>query len=147
MNEVRLSWEKIHEDSSALIKKLHSRSHQFEGIIAVTRGGMVPGTLVAYGLNLSLVETIGVTSYDDNTAKEEVTLLKSPTLQGTGKGWLVVDDLVDSGRTFEFVRGIYPDATYACLYAKPLGIGTTDYYVEDTPQDAWIVFPWEESSD
>jgi len=40
---------------------------------------------------------------------------------GDGEGWLVIDDLVDTGRTAEILRRTYPKAHFATIYAKPQG--------------------------
>ena len=40
---------------------------------------------------------------------------------GTGKGLLIVDDLVDTGKTARVVRDLLPDAHFATVYAKPHG--------------------------
>src|SRR6202035_1312012 len=40
---------------------------------------------------------------------------------GTGKGLLIVDDLVDTGKTGRLVREMLPDAHFATVYAKPMG--------------------------
>ena len=50
-------------------------------------------------------------------------MTKSPQadLMGDGTGILIVDDLVDSGKTLELVRSLYPKAHFATVYAKPSG--------------------------
>jgi xanthine phosphoribosyltransferase len=62
---------------------------------------------------------------------------------GDGEGWLVVDDLVDTGRTVEVLRESMPRAHFAVIYAKPLGRPLVDTYVTAVSQDTWIYFPWE----
>jgi xanthine phosphoribosyltransferase len=59
------------------------------------------------------------------------------------EGWLVVDDLVDTGRTAEVLRKLMPKAHFAVIYAKPLGCPLVDTYVTEICQDTWIYFPWE----
>ena len=60
-----------------------------------------------------------------------------------GQGWLVIDDLADTGATLRAVRALYPRARFAALYAKPQGRPQLDDYVTDVEQDRWLVFPWE----
>ena len=62
---------------------------------------------------------------------------------GDGTGILVVDDLVDTGRTLELVRKLYPQAHFATVYAKPMGNSQVDTYVTEVSQDTWISFPWD----
>ncbi len=66
-----------------------------------------------------------------------------PAAAGDGAGWLVIDDLVDSGTTMRIVRAILPKAHVAVLYAKPAGRPLADSFVDEFPQDSWIDFPWE----
>ncbi|MDG1738292.1 MAG: phosphoribosyltransferase family protein, partial [Paracoccaceae bacterium] len=72
-------------------------------------------------------------------------VLKSPNaeMMGDGTGILIVDDLVDSGKTLELVRSLYPNAHFACVYAKPEGEKQADTYITSVSQDTWIFFPWD----
>ena len=62
---------------------------------------------------------------------------------GDGTGILVVDDLVDTGKTLELVRRLYPKAHFATVYAKPQGRAMVDTYITEVSQDTWIFFPWD----
>ena len=66
-----------------------------------------------------------------------------PAMMGDGEGVLVVDDLVDSGRTLELVRQMYPKAHFATVYAKPKGQPMVQTYITEVSQDTWIFFPWD----
>ena len=72
-------------------------------------------------------------------------VIKSPQadLMGDGTGILIVDDLVDSGKTLEVVRKLYPNAHFATVYAKPSGKPMVDSYITEVSQDTWIFFPWD----
>ena len=60
-----------------------------------------------------------------------------------GQGWLVVDDLVDTGKTAKEVRAMLPNAHFATIYAKPQGRPLTDTTIGEVPQDVWVYFPWD----
>ena len=62
---------------------------------------------------------------------------------GTGKGLLIVDDLVDTGKTGRMVREMLPDAHFATVYAKPKGRPLVDTFITEVSQDTWIFFPWD----
>ena len=116
---------------------------QWKGIIVITRGGMVPACILTQELVIPLIETFCIFSYDAKD-QENLTILKRPhEVEEEGLGWLVIDDLVDTGKTFEHVRKIYPKAHFACLYTKPAGEKQTDTSVATLSQDTWIHFPWE----
>ena len=62
---------------------------------------------------------------------------------GRGKGVLIVDDLVDTGKTAKVVREILPEAHFATVYAKPMGRPMVDTFITEVSQDTWIYFPWD----
>jgi xanthine phosphoribosyltransferase len=58
---------------------------------------------------------------------------------------LIVDDLVDTGKTAGIVRDILPRAHFATVYAKPAGRPLVDTFVTEVSQDTWIYLPWDMS--
>ncbi len=134
-----VSWQELHRDAKALAWRL-SEMGQFTGVVAITRGGLVPAAIVARELDLRLIDTVCVASYD-HQAQSEVKILKAPA--GDGTGLLIVDDLVDTGATLRVVRTILPKAHCATVYAKPAGRPLVDTYVTEVSQDTWIFFPWD----
>jgi xanthine phosphoribosyltransferase len=138
-----ISWDQLHRDARALAWRL--LGHDFyQGIVAITRGGLVPAAIVARELDIRLVDTVCVSSYDWQDHKGEVEVLKP--IQSDGKGWLLIDDLVDTGRTAEVVRRMLPEAHFATIYAKPAGKPLVDTYITEVSQDTWILFPWDSES-
>lgn len=138
--EIVLDWETVHKDCDALAAKLMAR--EWKGIIAVTRGGLAPVALLSRALDNKMIETLCLSSYDhQDQAKLEV--LKDVEHIGDGEGWLVVDDLADTGKTFDVVKEMLPDAHIACLYVKPQGKTHVNTYIRDYGQHVWINFPWE----
>lgn len=136
---ITLSWHDMHRDAHRLAERLRPKG-PFAGLVAITRGGLVPAAIVARELDIRLVETVCVASYDSR-AQGEIDILKG--LTGDGAGWLVVDDLVDSGATVRALRAMLPKAHYAALYAKPAGLALVDSFAAEIDQGVWIVFPWE----
>lgn len=136
-----VSWEEMHRNSKALARRL-ADLRSWKGLIAITRGGLVPACIVARELDIRLVETLCISSYDHQDQRG-AEVLKKPDDIGDGEGWLIVDDLVDTGSTFKIAREMYPKAHYACIYAKPKGAETTDTFITEVSQDTWIHFPWD----
>ena len=136
-----VSWEEIRQDSVTLAGKVAALG-SWEGIVAVARGGLVPAALVARALGIRRVETVAVASYE-GTRHGTPDLIKKPDAAGDGGGWLIVDDLVDTGTTMLLVKSLLPKARVAVLYAKPAGRALADHFVREFPQDCWIDFPWE----
>ncbi len=73
-------------------RKLASRlmpSEQWKGIIAVSRGGLVPGALLARELGIRHVDTVCISSYDHDNQRELKVLKRA---EGDGEGFIVIDD-------------------------------------------------------
>ncbi|WP_425039309.1 xanthine phosphoribosyltransferase [Primorskyibacter sp. S187A] len=147
-----ISWDQLHRDARALAWRLDGRgpdSGAWRAVVAITRGGMAPAMIVARELDVRTVDTISVKSYHSGGGKadqrREAEVLKSPDadLMGDGEGVLIVDDLVDSGKTLELVRHLYPKAHFATVYAKPQGEPQVDTFITGVSQDTWIFFPWD----
>ncbi|MCL6416140.1 xanthine phosphoribosyltransferase [Aestuariirhabdus sp. Z084] len=134
-----VSWEELHRDGRALAWKLLDMG-PWKGLIAITRGGLVPAAIVARELNIRLIDTICISSYEGER-QGELQLLKG--VDGDGEGWLLVDDLVDTGNTAKMVREMLPKAHFATLYAKPAGKPLVDSFITEVSQDTWIRFPWD----
>ncbi|GAC1483255.1 MAG: xanthine phosphoribosyltransferase [Acetobacteraceae bacterium] len=136
-----VTWDQLHRDARSLASMLMPLA-PFTGIVAITRGGLIPAAIVARELECRLVESISVVSYDEEEQGAPV-VLKTPAAAGDGTGFLIVDDLVDSGVTARLVRQLLPRAHFACLYAKPAGKAVADSFVVEVPQDIWVLFPWD----
>lgn len=136
-----VSWDQLHRDSKALAWRLVERG-PWTGIVAITRGGLIPAAIVARELDCRLIETVSIITYDEEKRGEPV-VVKPPVAAGDGQGWLVLDDLVDTGTTARVVRGMLPKAHFATVYAKPAGKPLVDTFVTEVSQDTWILFPWD----
>lgn len=142
-----VSWDQIHRDSRALAWRLDGQGPDegaWRAILAITRGGMAPAMIVSRELDIRTVDTISVKSYN-HQAQSEAQVIKSPDMEkmGDGTGVLVIDDLVDTGKTLELVRKLLPKAQFATVYAKPQGRPLVDTYITEVSQDTWIFFPWD----
>jgi xanthine phosphoribosyltransferase len=142
-----VSWDQFHRDARALAWRLNGAG-PFDAIVTVTRGGLVPAAIVARELDVRVIDTICIASYD-HTRQGELKVLKGVAAEvvrasgGGGKGVLIVDDLVDTGKTARVVRDLLPNAHFATVYAKPMGRPLVDTFVTEVSQDTWIFFPWD----
>lgn len=136
-----VTWDQLHRDARALAWRLMD-NEPYTGIVAISRGGLIPAAIIARELDVRLVESVCVVTYQDEHRGEPV-VTKAPVAAGDGTGFLIVDDLVDSGTTARVVRALLPKAHFACIYAKPLGRDTVDSFVTEVSQDTWILFPWD----
>ena len=142
-----VSWDQFHRDAKALAWRLADKG-PFDAIVCITRGGLVPAAIVARELDLRLVETVCVSTYD-HQKQGELKILKGVAASvqgignGRGKGLLLIDDLTDTGKTARVVRDLLPDAHFATVYAKPAGAPLCHTFVTEVSQDTWIHFPWD----
>ncbi len=138
-----ISWDQLHRDARALSWRLHDMNRKWKGIVAITRGGLVPAAVIARELDIHTIDTVCITSYDWQD-QGQITILKE--IRGTGEDLLIIDDLVDTGGTAKVVRQMLPKAYFATVYAKPAGKPMVDAYVTEVGQDTWILFPWDSES-
>lgn len=143
-----VSWDQFHRDARALAWRL-AEAGPFEACVCITRGGLVAAAIVARELGIRLIDTVCVTSYQNYSNQGELRVLKGVAKDvvaaggGAGHGVLIVDDLVDTGRTAKIVREMLPRAHFATVYAKPMGRPLVDTFITEVSQDTWIFFPWD----
>jgi xanthine phosphoribosyltransferase len=141
-----VTWDQFHRDSRALAWRL-SGEGPFDAVVAIARGGLVPAAIVARELNIRVVESVAIKSYD-HQSQGQVRILKPISEQvletaRQGRKVLIVDDLVDTGATARRVREMLPGAHFATVYAKPKGREMVDTFITEVSQDTWIFFPWD----
>jgi len=145
-----VTWDQLHRDARALAWRLMDLG-PFAGVVAIARGGLIPAAIVARELDVRLVETVSIVTYaagSGGTLIEEErrgppVVITPPVAADDGTGFLIVDDLVDTGATARVVRALLPRAHFAAVYAKPEGRDTVDSFITEVSQDTWILFPWD----
>lgn len=140
-----VSWDQLHRDAWTLAQRL-SALGPFTGIVAVSRGGLIPAGIIARSLDCRVIETVSVVTYEGET-RGVPKITKFPSAAGDGTGFVIIDDLVDTGATARQVRALLPRARLATVYAKPAGKPLVDIFVTEVSQDTWILFPWDGEPD
>lgn len=136
-----VTWDQLHRDAKALAWRLLDKA-PWQGIVAITRGGLIPAAIIARELDCRLIESVSIVTYDEEEMRAPQ-VIKPPAAAQDGAGWLIVDDLVDTGTTARVVRGLLPRAHFATIYAKPKGRPLVDSFITEVSQDTWILFPWD----
>ena|GEM_PF-206923 len=116
-------------------------------IVAVSRGGWIPGRILSDVLGLPEVATVRVEYYKDiykTRSKPEITQPVSTDVNG--KKILLVDDIADSGNSLKIVREHLfergaKEVKICTLYHKPWSVVIPDFKARNT--DAWVCFPHE----
>ena len=137
-----VTWDMFQMHARKLSERLLPAS-QWKGIIAVSRGGLFPAAVLARELSIRHVETVCIASYHDHNNQGELQVLQAAQVPNGGEGFIIVDDLVDTGNTARAIREMYPNAKFVTVFAKPAGAELVDDYVIDIPQNTWIEQPWD----
>jgi len=145
---VPVSWHELHRITRTLAQELGAAG-PWKGIVAIARGGMVPAAIIARELGIRRVEVVASASYEDRTRGPVKVLSDIDALKrscGDGTGWLIIDDIADTGRTMQAVRTILPRAHAAAIYVKPEARHGIDSFAVEVEQESWVEFPWDASA-
>ena len=135
------TYEELTEDMKTLAEKL--RPYDFQMIIPVTRGGLVPACHLAYILNVKRIENICLSSYDAYKQKE-VEVISVPKIPDEipREKILVVDSMVDNGVTLNRVKDLLgEDINFLTIHVKPHTIRKPEFFLRVTSK--WVVYPWD----
>lgn len=154
MKKIWIGWEKLNNDIITLAKIIKDNGWDDCDILAISRGGLVPASMLSHYLNDQHIEVIGVKAYTNDVKNTRVELWQDPYPLGNfPEKLLIIDDIVDSGDTLRFVDNYIHQRTIfmekpiemniAVLYDKDISDLNADMFVEYVPHDNWIVFPWE----
>lgn len=141
-SEKYVSWDEVQNLCRKLAVRIHTERPDLSRILAITRGGLFPAGILARELNIKLIETVGIESYNGMDQQNDVVILKEFN-QRFAENVLVVDDLADTGRTLKELKKALVKPVVATLFTKPQGCVDVDYYGEEVPQDTWVRFPWD----
>ena len=140
MKQVFLSYHDIHTDCIELAKKI-KKKYKPEKLILISRGGLIPGSIIANYLGIQDVDVIALKTYTDRKRLKEIKVYKRIKSE---KKLVVIDDLVDSGETAKIVKEMMPNSKFAVLYAKTSGKKQADLHLYNFKDSDWLVFPWEQ---
>lgn len=147
-----VTWEEVEKLIDHLIPQFQT---EFDAMVIITRGGIIPGGLLCEALNIESVLTAAV-DFPFGSKIDTAKLLAWPQFiqfpddhQLKGRKLLVVDDVWGSGRTITAVRNRIVAAEgvpFTCVlhynpYRNLFGQLRPDYFAAST--DAHIVYPWE----
>ena len=147
MEFLPVSWSEVHKLSLKLAEAIVRSKYVPDMIIGILRGGFIVARILADALDVDELGVVEVKFYKSVGERAERPIITQPlVVEVRDKNVLIVDDVVDSGRTLEIVsqqvrlRGA-KKVKSAALFVKPRSIINPDYYVIKTTK--WILFPWE----
>jgi len=141
------SWDKIYDLCLKVADQIKHSGYKPDLIVAVSRGGWIPGRVLSDLLENPNIATIKVEYYKDiykTRSKPEIT--QPLTVDISGKLILLVDDIADSGHSLKLVKEHLfekgaADVKICTLYHKPWSVVVPDFNARTT--DAWVCFPHE----
>lgn len=145
MEFLSLSWKDLEKKTYLLSQKIKKSGQKLDLIVAVARGGLTIAQLLTDFLSLPIT-SFTVVSYRDLQQESIPKITFKIANQLHGQKILLVDDISDTGKTFE--RGISylkelgaNKIVTTSLLVKPWTTFVPDFYIEKT--DKWVVFPYE----
>ena len=140
---LKYEYEEFVQDIKTIINNLQERP---DAIIAVARGGLTPAHFISLALDIREVYAINAVSYDDQKRSEVITVSNIPEIKNA-RNVLIVDEIIDSGRTMSKIYTILNDKygeinfKVATIFYKKSAEFTPDYYAKETGE--WVDFFWE----
>lgn len=140
-----LSWKRYLNQIYALSEKILALPQKPDEIVAISRGGLTLGHLLADQLHIP-IWTISIQSYTDIQTQGEVKIIGKLQTSIKNKHILLVDDVSDTGKTFvraiQYLKHFHPSQITSCaVFHKPHSVYTPDIYIDETSK--WILFPYE----
>jgi len=149
---LKLSWDNIDFLTQCLVEQIKSRNMQFDCIIALGRGGLIPGAALSYKLNIKTLYNIGINTRQENGKYIDTIVYQRPDSIKESSKILVIDDINDSGRTFTAVNSIlnrnYKVNSDSILYASLIKREGTEFNTNIISGNTlhttrWLQFPWD----
>ena len=141
------SWGYIYELCIQVANQIRRSGYKPDLLVAISRGGWIPGRVLSDLLENPNLATIKVEHYIGiykTRARPKIT--QPLPIEVKEKRILLVDDIADSGKSLKLVKKHLfdqgaVDVKICALYYKPWSVVTPDFYARRT--DAWICFPHE----
>jgi hypoxanthine phosphoribosyltransferase len=134
--------------SKILSLKIKASGYKPDLIIAIGRGGYVPGRLISDFLLFSDLTSMKIEHYTRAADMRAEPRIRFPiSVDITGQKVLVVDDLTDTGETLNlavnYVWSLNPaEVKTAVLQHKTCSTFMPDFYAQKIIKWRWVIYPW-----
>jgi hypoxanthine phosphoribosyltransferase len=118
MEKIYLSWGDIKTAVESLAYQIKKSNIEISAIKGLQRGGLIPAVMLSHLLDIPMTDNEVVSS-----------------------SVLIVDDICDTGKTLTYYK--QTNNHIATIHHKQTAIVEPTFYYSLTPQDKWIVYPWE----
>jgi len=142
-----------------IIRGIHSDNFRPDYVVGLTRGGLIPAVQISHYLNIPM-NTLKVSLRDEEESESNLWMAEDAF---NGKNILIVDDICDTGSSFNFIKtdwqsGCFPNNTEqwdkiwhnnvkfaVCIHNEACNFDV-DYSgldINKVSDPQWCVFPWE----
>ena len=143
-----VSWPRMAVMARRLALLVSAAGFRPDTIIAIARGGFVPARILCDYLGVNELAGMRIAHYQAGAAMEKRARLTAPVnVSIAGKKVLLVDDLIDTGGTFQValahLRDLQPrELKSAVLLVKPGADAKADFVARRLLTWRWVVYPW-----
>tara|TARA_R110001599_G_scaffold39749_2_gene121265 strand:+ start:1017 stop:1484 length:468 start_codon:yes stop_codon:yes gene_type:complete len=150
---LKLDWDNIDFLINCIADQIQHKRIKFDSIIALGRGGLIPGAALSYKLGILDLHNLGISTRQDDGKYIDTLVYQKPESINKKSKILVVDDINDSGRTFTSVKSIlqseYGIDGNNIHFASLIKRNSTEFKDSNTISGntvyttSWLVFPWD----
>lgn len=143
-----ISWAEVHRLCRRLAGLVRDSGFRPQVIVAIGRGGYIPARLLCDFLHLMGLAGVKVEHYTEGARRESHARVRYPLgIDIEGQSVLVVDDVNDSGDTFqvviEYLQTMRPRVVRtAVMHDKTVTRFQVDYYAKRIVKWRWLIYPW-----
>lgn len=140
---ISMSWDDVHDAVATLLGQFKEAKYFPLTIIGVSKGGVIPATLIHQAFPKADFYTVGVKSYCEffQTAPEFSQAVPSDLILDYPTT-LIVDDILETGGTKQFLANWRPMATFAFLACRS-SVAKQAQFKGKIYGPGWVDFPWE----
>ncbi|MDD5269039.1 MAG: phosphoribosyltransferase [Methylococcales bacterium] len=148
-----ITWEEVYSSCHQLARQLRKANFRIDVIVAIARGGYVPGRLLSDMLGIYDLACFKIEHYQGAYKQQEAFVKYPLNADINGRNVLLLDDVCDSGDTFEVgiehIRhcGTVNEMRTAALYLKIVSRFIPDFYAEKVNEWRWLIYPWAVNED
>tara|TARA_B110000211_G_C13614688_1_gene350485 strand:+ start:23 stop:490 length:468 start_codon:yes stop_codon:yes gene_type:complete len=150
---LKLDWDNIDFLINCIADQIQHKRIKFDSIIALGRGGLIPGAALSYKLGILDLHNLGISTREDDGKYIDTLVYQKPESINKKSKILVVDDINDSGRTFTSVKSIlqseYGIDDNNIHFASLIKRNGTEFEGLNTISGntvystSWLQFPWD----
>ncbi len=148
-----IGWDRFYTLARRLARRIRESGYRPEAIVAIGRGGYVPGRVLSDFLGQPRFAGFGIEHYRDIRREPQARVGYPLAMDVRGQRVLLVDDVTDSGDTFAVAlehlrqRGAPAQVRTAVLYHKRSCPYVPDYCAGVLGAWRWITYPWAVAED